>query len=347
MAFDPPSGTLACAACGQRRGLPEADRDAMARAHQEHDARTALREAAAPEAGAPARIVDCPSCGAQTQLEGHVVGARCAFFATPLLLERAHDERRIAPQAMLPFALDRERARQVFQAWVASRWFAPDALRRTVREPDGIQGVYTPWWTFDALAICHYEGERGHRRREPEPHPGATARAGAGQRTVIDWERVSGVVEVRFDDLLVVGSPSVPAHLARVLDGWDLGALQPVTPERLAGFTVEVYRQGLEPSFEQARERMEPALENAVRQAIGGDDQRVLARDTRLHDIRFKHLLLPVWVGSYRFGKKAYQVVVNGRSGEVEGERPYSATKIALAVLGALALLVLFRCTTA
>ena len=68
------------------------------------------------------------------------------------------------------------------------------------------------------------------------------------------------------------------------------------------------------------------------------------AQQSVIDDIRFKHLLMPVWIGSYRFGGKPYQIVVNGQSGEVEGDRPWSAWKIGLAVaLAAIVLLALMQ----
>ena len=78
---------------------------------------------------------------------------------------------------------------------------------------------------------------------------------------------------------------------------------------------------------------MEPAIDAAIQRDIGGDAQRIHAQQTVVDDIRFKHLLMPVWIGSYRFGGKPYQIVVNGQTGEVEGDRPWSAWKIAFAVL--------------
>jgi hypothetical protein len=238
----------------------------------------------------------------------------------------------------LPFSLTRAAAQQVFQRWVSSRWFAPNALKTTVSRADGIHGVYMPWWTFDAQTATSYLGQRGTRRHVLDSHPGASARGGANSRVVTEWQTASGAVQVAFDDILVAGSPSVPPHLARVLDQWDLKDLRPPVPELLAGFSVEVYRRALEPAFTEARGRMDPAIEAAIRRDIGGDEQRIQAKQTVVDDIRFKHVLLPVWLGSYRFGGKAYQVVVNGQTGEVEGDRPYSKAKIILAVLLAVVL---------
>jgi hypothetical protein len=36
----------------------------------------------------------------------------------------------------------------------------------------------------------------------------------------------------------------------------------------------------------------------------------------------FKLILLPIWVGSYRYQDEDYKVVVNGQTGTVRAERP-------------------------
>ena len=51
---------------------------------------------------------------------------------------------------------------------------------------------------------------------------------------------------------------------------------------------------------------------------------------TTYSNIFFLHLLLPLWIGAYQFQNKVYHVVVNARTGDVEGERPYSQWKIGL-----------------
>lgn len=340
MAFDPARSALACAACGQTRVLPMPSADAQAEALRERDYLEALRRLAAREPSLEARIVDCSACGAQTHFEGHVVGDACAFCASPLLVDQAHVQRLIRAQAVLPFALDRQAAQRVFSQWVGSRWFAPNALKSTVREADGVKGLYLPWWTYDADTATTYRGERGVQRRVQENRPNATAQAGAATtRVVTDWSPAAGAVPVAFDDILIAGSPSIAPHLAVVLDKWDLSRLRPLADEVLAGFGVEVYRTGLEDGFGLARQRMESAIDGAIRRDIGGDAQRVHAKQTVVDDIRFKHLLMPVWIGSYRFGGKPFQIVVNGQSGEVEGDRPWSAWKIALAVLLVLSVL--------
>jgi hypothetical protein len=42
-----------------------------------------------------------------------------------------------------------------------------------------------------------------------------------------------------------------------------------------------------------------------------------------------------VWIACYLHAGKTYNILVNGRTGEVAGERPYSVPKIVAAVLAA------------
>ena len=78
---------------------------------------------------------------------------------------------------------------------------------------------------------------------------------------------------------------------------------------------------------------MNAVIESDVRRDIGGDQQRIGALETKVGRLTFKHVLLPVWLAAFRYRGKSYRFVVNGRTGAVEGERPYSTIKIALAVI--------------
>jgi hypothetical protein len=139
--------------------------------------------------------------------------------------------------------------------------------------------------------------------------------------------------------VLTLGSTSLPEAARRGLGGWDLSSLEPYRRDWLAGFRAETYTIGLREGFSAAREIMDGVIRGDVRRDIGGDRQVIERLDTRLSDVTFKHVLLPVWIGAYRWRGKPYRIVVNGRTGRVWGERPWSVWKIALAVLAALAVI--------
>ena len=66
---------------------------------------------------------------------------------------------------------------------------------------------------------------------------------------------------------------------------------------------------------------------------VPGDTQRNLRVKNVITDVRWKHILLPLWSVQYRFNKKTYTVLVNGQTGRVVGDAPYSWIKILLFIL--------------
>ena len=74
---------------------------------------------------------------------------------------------------------------------------------------------------------------------------------------------------------------------------------------------------------------------------VPGDTQRNLQVRSRYQGRSFKHVLVPVWLVRYRYGSRDFQILANGYTGQVAGERPYSWVKIALAALLALTVLAL------
>ncbi|MEN8892183.1 MAG: primosomal protein N' (replication factor Y) - superfamily II helicase, partial [Planktotalea arctica] len=100
-----------------------------------------------------------------------------------------------------------------------------------------------------------------------------------------------------------------------------------------AGFRAEGYTVELQSGFAEARNHMDRVIERDVKFDIGGDRQRVHSIGTDICDVTFKHILLPVWLAAYKYRGKTYRFVVNGSTGRVQGERPYSIWKITFAVL--------------
>ena len=195
-----------------------------------------------------------------------------------------------------------------------------------------MSGIYVPYWTFDARTETDYRGQRGTVYTERR----VVIRDGKRQSvpvTKVRWRPVRGRVARAFDDVLVLASRSLPKRHTDALLPWDLSRLAPYAPEYLAGFRAEAYQVELPDAWTEAREIMDRTIERDVRFDIGGDRQQIDHVQTRVSDVTFKHVLLPVWVAAYRFRGQSYRFVVNGQTGRVQGERPWSAWKIAVAVV--------------
>lgn len=336
LVYQPGQPCLVCPHCGASQAI-----DAGAGEVRELDFRAAVTAAAQEQPTLERQEVICGGCGAHVALEGSVQSDRCPYCATQLGSE-SHAARVLQPRALLPFGIVRQVAQQRFHGWLRSRWFAPSSLQHLAGWEDALQGVYVPYWTYDARTVTHYTGARGEDYWVTESYTAhvngkLVRRTRQVRRT--RWYPAAGVVENRFDDILVLASRSVPGGLADRLEPWNLGALVPYDERYLQGFRVESYQVGLEDGFGVAAGRMRPRITETVRRDIGGDHQRVHRLDVAYPEITFKHLLLPVWVSSYRHRGRAYRIMVNAVTGEVQGERPYSVIKILLAVVAGLAAL--------
>jgi hypothetical protein len=252
----------------------------------------------------------------------------------------------IPPESLLPFTVDLRGAREAFATWLRALWFAPNALRKLAALGQ-LTGVYIPYWTYDAMTVTFYEGERGENYSTTIYTTDANGNRVAQTVIRTRWYPVSGEVRHFFDDVLVCGSTSLPADLLERVNDWNLGKLVPFRPDYLSGFRTERYSIDLRGGYKAAKAEMEPTIHRLVCRDIGGDHQRVHSKRTRYGAVTFKPLLLPLWVAAYRYHQQTYQIVVNGRTGRVAGYRPYSAWKIAgfvtllLAFFGLIAFLVI------
>jgi hypothetical protein len=282
------------------------------------------------------RVTSCPNCAAQVEFTGETHATECPFCATPVVADTGV-HRHIKPRAVLPFGLEEAAARKAMTDWLGKLWFAPNGLQEYARKGRRMEGIYVPYWTFDADTKSRYSGERGTVYYETRTVTRDGKRV-QEQVQKIRWRNAAGRVARFFDDVLVLASRSLPKRFTDALEPWDLSALEPYRPEFLAGFRAEGYAVQLEEGFGEARQHMDRVILRDVKFDIGGDRQRVHDVDTSLSDVTFKHILLPVWLAAYKYRGKTYRFVVNGRSGRVQGERPWSAWKIAFAVtLGAIA----------
>lgn len=326
--FDPGAGRLICDHCGHEEAI--ADTGSDLHPIKELDFKAAVDARLPEQEIEETRVTRCTGCGAEVEFDPDIHATECPFCATPVVTGTGM-HRHIKPRGVLPFALDEGAAKQAMNDWLGRLWFAPNGLQDYARKGRRMQGIYVPFWTFDADTRSAYTGERGTVYYVTRT---VTRNGKRVQQRVqkVRWRHASGRVARFFDDVLVLASRSLPKRFTDGLAPWDLSALEPYQPEFLAGFRAEAYQVELDKGFAEARDHMDRVIQRDVRFDIGGDRQRIHTIDTAVSDVTFKHVLLPVWLAAYKYRGQSYRFVVNGRTGRVQGERPWSAWKIAFAV---------------
>ena len=338
LTYSPEEQQLVCDYCGFQNEIPVSYQEI-----KEYNFKTALHELERLKHGgnnATISIIQCPSCAAEFTLENEF-SADCPFCGTPVVTSTEH-ARFIQPESLLPFKITDEQAIDAFDQWVGSLWFAPSKLKKISRRDERLTGVYLPYWTYDSDTKSSYRGQRGIVYYEQQVYYTVVdGRRVRQQRSVarVRWTPVSGHVSQFFDDILIGASKTLPRNIIDQLEPWDLDNLAPYSEAYLSGFHSELYQITVDQGYMQAKNIMDRHIDNAVRRDIGGDKQRVSTVNTQHYDTTFKHLLLPVWSAAFKYRKKTYRYVINGRSGKIHGERPYSFIKIFFVVLVSLSLL--------
>lgn len=337
--FKPGTTNLTCTYCGAENVIAQ-----KAEKIEEIDYVKFINEKLDKEEKIDVVAVKCESCGASITLEPNVTSDECPYCDQNIVVEGGSTSTLLKPRSVLPFKITRKKAAESFRTWIGKLWFAPSDLKRNTQN-EKIDGIYLPYWTYDTNTDSYYSGQRGDYYYETE-HYTTTNDQGetvTKQRRVrrTRWTPVSGSVAIGFDDVLVIASNSLPTKYTERLEPWYLKDLLPYDNKYLSGFRSENYQVEVTAGMEIAKQKMEPTIRSTIRRDIGGDEQRISSLDTSYHDITFKHILLPIWISSYRYRDKVYRFLINGQTGEVQGERPYSALKIALTVLAVIAVIVI------
>ena len=331
--FKPSDGELNCPYCGHNEVIPHSDEEIE---EQDFDAVLASLEQA--QETEEVTVVNCNDCGASVDKPAGLTSFECAYCGAPIVAQE-HCATRVKPQSLLPFKVERPKAQQLFKEWIGGLWFAPNNLKKRASVVETLKGMYVPYWTYDSRTVSHYTGQRGEHYYVTEHYTDSEGKSRTRQKRRTRWYSVSGVVYENFDDVLVLASTSMPRKLADELEPWDLKNLQPYSDEYLSGFSSQAYQIDLKEGFGRAKHIMDDAIRDEVRQDIGGDEQRIRTVRTNHRDVSFKHILLPTWLSTYRYNGEPYRFMVNGRTGEVQGQRPWSIIKIACAVLVILAVI--------
>lgn len=332
--FDPAARGLRCTYCGYTEVIAEADNEERAKV-QEHDLEEFLenhQEKAQASVSGRSSQVTCTGCGAIVLLADRVATEKCPYCGTHLENKPETVENLIAPESLLRFRVPERDAHQAFDRWVTGLWFAPTELKQLAHLGQ-FGSVYVPFWTYDAMTYTKYTGQRGDDYWDTEYYTDAQGKQQSRQVRRTRWTSVSGEVQHFFDDVLIRASRTLPDHLVHKLPPWRLKELEPFQDEFLAGHVAERYSVSLREGFRDARGVMEDAITGLICQDIGGDHQQIEWRKTRYVGVTFKHTLLPVWVANYRYREKLFRVLINGETGRVAGDRPWSWWKITRLVL--------------
>jgi predicted RNA-binding Zn-ribbon protein involved in translation (DUF1610 family) len=339
MTWDPSVDALSCEYCGNVVEVPRGEGTIVERGLEEAGK-------AARGFGVELRVAHCSNCGARVTFEESSTSELCVYCGDASVLPQEANRNALRPESLVPLDVGRDEVRQSFERWLKGLWFRPNQLKKTKRF-DAV-GVYVPFWTFDCRVHSDWSAHAGYYYYVNQSYVVmVNGRPQTRTRRVrkIRWVPAWGERDDVYDDHLVLASRGLPPDLMRKLGDFDTSGLVPYRPEYLAGWRAEEYRLDLDGGWELGQQHVAEEQERRCAGDVPGDTYRALRVANRIWDVRWKHVLLPVWSLQYRFKKTTYTVLVHGQTGRVVGEAPLSWPKIlglvaAVAVVGLVAFLI-------
>ena len=276
----------------------------------------------------------CTGCGASIEVEKNSTALSCPYCGSSYVMA----EKQIAtivPDGVVTFKITEKRAKELFHDWIKHRFFAPNALKNLYQRGN-FQGMYIPYWTFDAKASAEYYAMGGKNRTEHYKDKEGNDQT----RIVTDWYPTSGFVKKNFDDLLICASERNDTYLLQGIDTYNTKDMPSYSPDYLSGYSSEVYSVDLETGHKKAAKQMDSVLQSMAASDVRKhyDTVKDVHINATYQKETYKHVLVPVYTASYSFKGKNYTVLINGENGAIKGDYPTSAVKVIAVIAGIIAI---------
>jgi hypothetical protein len=314
---------LVCAHCGREQDLTA---ELVGRRADEFEFTLQAVECATYGWGEERRELACENCGAVVAVAPDILTSTCAFCGSHRVLARPAAGDLLRPTALIPFLVDQQQCQARVREWLGRGWMHPSQLR-SVRALRELVGIYLPFWTFDTHVRADWRAEVGTERTERYRSGGEWK-----TRTVIDWNWRTGRVQLPIDDFLTVGTTRVSPVLLDRVGPFDLRGLVTYEPGYLAGWQAKLYDVALTQAWEIAREGIRGQAKQACYRDTGSSHVRNMRMTVDFADESWRYILLPVYLASYPFEDRTFQVIVNGQTGQVAGQKPVEWLRVWLVI---------------
>ncbi len=264
--------------------------------------------------GATRKEIACQNCSARTSVAANSLTHTCPFCGSNKVIQRQAPQDTLRPRFVVPFQIKSETCRETMRHWLGNSWLLPTDLQR-LGTGTPFTAIYLPFWTFDANTQADWKAEV-HKKRK------------SGKHTHYYWRWESGDVQHDFDDLLVPGATKVSRKLLRDIHPFNLDALTPYDPSYLAGLKAQAYEIQLDQAWGVARRKMREQVKERCRAQASAPKLRNFSMNLSYKDESWRYILLPLYLAAYTYNGKTYQVLLNGQTGEISGQRPAAWRKI-------------------
>ncbi len=324
-AYNAENGGLTCTFCGF---YEPPEQEIVGKQAEAFEFTVETMERVAHGWGAERKELACNRCASRTTISTDMLTHTCPFCGSNQVVQVKAPQDVLRPRFLIPFTVTAEECREKTAVWLQASWMLPAELNKLAHKAE-YTPIYIPYWTFDATTQADWKAEVAHQVQKREFHNGRWE-----TRTVTEWRWEKGRASVDFDDLLIKGSAQLSPHLLKEIEDYDIQALVPYDASFLAGIQAQAYDVDLDAGWEQGRHIMRAKTKESCKAQATSKRMRNFSMNLAFKDENWRYLLMPLYLATYQYGTETYQVLINGQTGALAGQRPADWKKVLLVTGG-------------
>lgn len=260
----------------------------------------------------------CPSCGSKIivgRIETNVTCAYCGSKMAAFGLSK--DE--ISPEKIIPFKLNYDQAFGKILTWWESKKtmpkFEPEKLSFTLNE------LYVPVWLFNADVYTCMEAE-------VSPFDNTVEEVNANS----EINRIRKAITSAYRRVPVDGSARINDSHFHGVEPFEYAELVDFNPGFLSGHNAERYfhsQYAIVPELIMKLQKfgVEQCKTYIAADRLGGPILESEVIDLEVIPEEVTYALVPMWIATYKYGGKSYQIFVNGQTGKTDGDVLFTGHK--------------------
>jgi len=259
----------------------------------------------------------CPSCGAELIGDKNTAAMVCPNCGnSQIVLKRLTGM--LKPELVIPFKHEKKSAVEALKNFYKGKKLLPNSFKDENRI-NNIQGVYLPFWLFDAKAQGHIRYKAAKTKNWSDS---------TYNYTKTDFYSVVRDGSMAFEKIPVDGSEKMDDSFMDAIEPFDYSGLKEFQTAFLSGYLAEKYDVDADKSQERAQKRIKATVETEFRNSVTGYSS-VTAESSKV-DVeggKVTYSLFPAWVLNTIYNNEKFMFLMNGQTGKLVGKLPVDKKK--------------------
>lgn len=254
----------------------------------------------------------CTNCGAELIADDTTAATFCIYCRSHSIIKTRFFGK-FAPKSVIPFKIGKEKAQEIYRAWIKKKKFAPKGFKEK-KCIEKITGIYVPFWLFDNNVRGELSG------KGTKVHSWSD---GDYNYTKTKYYNIIRECTSKYNGIPVDGLKKLDDYLMEEIEPYNYGELTDFSIKYMSGFMVEKYNVDATEAKDVASKKVEKYLSSRLAETVSGystfnpNSNRVTITKTD-----YSYAMLPIYLLVNEYKGKKYEFIINGQTGKVIGEAP-------------------------